>query len=362
MVKIPFSPPDIGIHEKNALLRVFDSNWISQGPETSKFEQEISDYIGCKHTIVVNNGTSALVSALLAHGISKGDEVIVPSFTFMATINSIIAVGAKPVLVDVDLKTWNLSVELAEEKISEKTRAIMPVDVAGMPIDIEKFRKFAKEHNLVLIEDAAEAIGAEFKQKKIGSFNHTTIFSFHMAKLITTIEGGCILTNDPVIAENCRQIRNHGMHGKYNYVTFGLNFRSTDLQSAIGRVQLTKLNRYIKKRNEIVSTYKDILSDLVVYQEIPDYVSTHPYMIFGVLVKKHRRNKINDKLNKLGIATRMWPPIYTSPYHNQIFNEKFTNADDIALRLINLPIGNGSSISDVQYVGNALKKIIKEEL
>jgi len=356
-MKVAWSPPDLKIEDENALIRVIRSGWLSDGKETESFEKEIAQYTGAKHVIVVNNGTSALIASLLAEGISKDDEVIVPSFTFIAPVNSILVIGAKPVLVDCDLETFNITLEKVKEKLTERTRAIIFVDVSGMANDIDLFRELAKEHNLVLIEDAAQAIGGEYKDRKIGSFGHTTIFSFHMAKPITTIEGGCVLTNNDNVARKIRMIKNHGMQAKYDYGFLGLNFKITDIQSALGRSQLKRLDYFIEKRNKLVEKYKKGLKNCR-FQEIPDYVTKHPYMLFGVLVDEDIRDDLNKYLNNNGIDTRIcWLPAHRQEYHKTIFsNENLPNSEKISSQIINLPIGNGLSDEEVDYVINTFNK------
>jgi len=348
--QVPWSPPDMGESEKKAAIEVINSGWITQGKITEALEKELAGKIGCKHCVVVNNGTSALITALLAHGIGPGDEVIVPALTFIATINSVIAVGAKPVLADSDIETFNTTPEIVKQRITEKTKAIMPVDVAGMPVDIDGFKKLAEENNLVLIEDAAEAIGAGYKGRNIGSFGHTSIFSFHMAKLCAGGEGGCISTDDDAFAEKCRMICNHGMKGRYEYLSFGLNFRITDIQSAIIREQLKKLDHYVKSRNGFADIYKKNLKNAV-FQKIPSYVDAHPWMIFGVLVDKDKRDAIIKKLNENGIGTRIcWPAPHKQGYHTGLFSGSYPNCEEISSRIINLPMGNALTVADIEYV------------
>lgn len=353
MRRVPWSPPALEKEEQEAAIRVIKSGWMTQGKETEAFEKEIAYYIETKHAIVVNNGTAALITSLIASGIGKDDEVIVPSLTFIASINAIMAVGAEPVLVDSDVNTFNITPEIVRDKITNKTKAIMAVDVAGMPVDLDSFQDLAKKRRLILIEDAAEAAGAEYKNKKVGSFNHLTILSFHMAKTLTTIEGGCILTNDDKLARVCRMVRNHGMQARYDYACFGLNFRITDVQSAIGRAQLRKLNYYLDKRNEFAERYKKSLQN-VKFQQIPNYVTKHPWMLFGVLVDKRIRNDLVRYLNKNGVDTRVcWLPTHKQVYHSKIFsNIALPNSEEIASKIINLPMGNGLIKEDVDYVIN----------
>lgn len=361
MRNIHWSYPDIGVEEKEAAKKVIDSGMLTQGKETESFERDIARYIGCKNAVVVNNGTSALITAMLAHGIGPGDEVIVPTFTFIASVNAVLAVGAKPVLVDCNPKTFNTTPELMKKYLTKKTKAIVPVDVAGMPVDIDAFAEFAKSNNLIMIEDAAEAIGAQYKKSKIGSFNHTAIFSFHMAKLATSVEGGCMVASDSEITRRCALIRNQGMQKKYYHECFGFNFRITDIQSAIGRVQLTKINKYIKWRNKLAAIYTEELGKNVEYQEIPDYATVHPRMIFGVLTNKKKRDYIRQYLKNNGIDTRVcWPPVHTQEYCRKIFHGNYPNSEHIASRIINLPIGNRISEGDVNHVVRTLKKALKK--
>jgi len=351
MKKIPWSSPEIGSEEQDAMINVIKSGWLTEGKETELFEKELADYFGAKHVVAVNNGTSALISAMIAEGVKAGDEVITPAFTFVATINSIISIGAKPVLIDCDADNFNITIDLVKEKINEKTKAIMLVDVAGLPCDLDAFEKLAKEYNLILIEDAAEAIGAEYKNKKVGGFNHTSIFSFHMAKDVTTIEGGCVCTNDGEINRKLRMIKNHGMQKRYDYGFFGLNLRTTDIQSALGRAQLKKINKFLETKNRLADKYKKGLKNCC-FQQIPDYATKHPYMLFGVLVDKNIRDSFIKHLNDNGVDTRIcWPSIFKQDYHSQIFSAGGSlNSEKIASEIINLPIGNGLSDEDADYV------------
>jgi perosamine synthetase len=358
--KINWSPPAIEQEEKQAAIKVINSGWMTQGKITEKLEKKICEYTNAKYAIVTNNGTSALICSLLAHGIGSGDEVIVPSFTFVATVNSILAVGAKPVLVDCDPYTFNTTVDLMNEKLSKKTKCIMPVDVAGMPIDINQFRKFAYSNNLVLIEDAAEGIGASYKNKILGSFGHTTIFSFHMAKVVAGIEGGCIVTNNKKIADLARLTRSHGSASQYNSKIFGLNFRISDVHSAIILEQLKKINQFLNHRQKIASIYKDELKNCS-FQEIPGYVTKHPYMLFSILFPSKTRDKINKYLNNNGIETRIcWPPIHSQKFHSTMFkNIKYRNSEKIFSSVINPPMGNSLTEKDALLISRLIKKAMK---
>lgn len=369
-MKVPWSIVDFGPQEKKAVYRVIKTGWLTQSRETELFEDELKKYLGASHAIVTNSGTSALIASLFVNGVSYGDEVIVPAYTFIATINSIIAVGAVPVLADCEYDTWNLSPKEAGKLITKKTKAIMPVDIAGMPIDVDGFRRLCKQYHLALIEDAAQAIGAQYNGQKTGSFGHTTVFSFHMAKVITTVEGGCVVTNDARIAESVRRIRNHGKsemyqsrkHGtEYHYDGFGLNLRTNDILSAIGRVQLRKINKFLAHRHKLANFYRKNLANLCEFQKIPDYVSVHPNMIFPILVNNKKRDLINRKLFESGVGTRItWLPANKQKWHRNNFKQaKLPNTLEIASRVIAIPIGNKIRLSQAKYVVDVLKKLLK---
>lgn len=355
-IKISWAEPSIEKEEHSAINDVLNSQWLTQGPITEKLERNICKFVGSKYAVVTNNGTSSLICSLLAHEIGPGDEVIVPSFTFVATVNSILAIGAKPILVDCNPKTFNTEINYVKKKITKKTKAIMPVDVSGMPIDVNAFQDLAKENNLLLIQDSAESIGAEYKNKKIGSFGHSTIFSFHMAKVVSGIEGGCIVTNDKNIANKTKLIRSHGDSSQYLHKMFGLNFRISDLHSAIILEQLKKINRFIRHREKLAKKYKDELNHFE-FQEIPNFVSRHPFMLFGLLTPKKHRNSLNQYLQKSGIETRIcWLPIHKQPYHSKIFNIKLKNSEEVYSKILNLPMGNGLTEKNCQIVIDTIKK------
>ena len=365
-MRINWSSPTIGEEEKKAVLRVMESGWLSQGPETKAFERELGAFVGNKYCIVVNNGTSALITALLVNGIGKGDEVIVPAHTFISPINAILAVGAKPVLVDVDPLTWNITPDISKKAVTKETKAILPVNIAGLPVDIYGFQDLAKKKKISLIIDSAESFGGEYNHRLLGDihFEHTSIFSFHIAKQLSTIEGGCIFTDNKEIYEKCRMIRDHGMNGRYNFAAFGLNFRITDIQSAIGREQLKKVPKALKHRAQCVALYKKYLDNQFDYQIIPNYVTKHPNLFFGILTKlfgtSENRNKLINRLNKAGVDTRLcWPYILSQPFHKTIFNGQYDVTKSLSERIITLPLSNSIPFEDIKTVCNIINEVSK---
>ncbi len=365
---IPWSEPDFGKEEKRAVNRVLSFGWLTQGKETELFEGELAKYTGAKHAIVVSNGTMALLAALLAYDIGPGDEVITPSFTFIATVNSILGVGAKPVLADCDLKTWNLSPAEAEKLITKRTKAVMPVHIAGMPVDIDGFKKLCRKYKIHLIEDGAEALGAGYKSKRVGGTGTTTIFSFHMAKLVTTVEGGCVVTDNNKLAERIKMIRNHGRkdlyqerrHGtEYSFEGFGLNMRMTDILATIGRVQLAKIDKTLRHRKKLVEIYKRELGNKYEFQEVPQYVTNHANMFFAVICAKNSRQKIQKRLLAKGVSTRVtFTPVHQQRWHKKLFPAaRFKNSEEIYSRILSLPLGNKISEAQVEEVLKILKRV-----
>jgi perosamine synthetase len=360
--KIPWSIPDISINEEEAVAQVMKSKWLGMGPKTKELEKNICDYTRARSCIVVNNGTSALITALIANGIGPGEKVLVPTYTFIATVNSVIAIGARPILVDCDPTTFNVSIESLVNTLNENpdSKCLIFVDVAGLPADIDQIREIAQKRNLVLIEDAAEAFGAEYEHKKIGSFDHTAIFSFHVAKQMTMVEGGAVVTGNLETAERCRLIRSHGEgKEKYIHIDIGLNFRPTDIQSALGITQLTKVEEYLSLRKKIADIYISNLENLVDFQRIPEYVTRHPWMLFMCLTKDNReRDALNKFINERGIDTRIpWPPAHIQPYHrSKLGPSNCPNAEKVYERVLSLPIGNAISEADAHIVVQEVKK------
>ncbi|HEX2908923.1 MAG TPA: DegT/DnrJ/EryC1/StrS family aminotransferase, partial [Phototrophicaceae bacterium] len=239
-MQIPIAKPFIGEEEKQAVVAVLSSGQLSQGPKVAEFEKAFAEKHNAKHAVANSNGTTALISAMMAHGIGPGDEVIIPSFSFFATASCVLCVGARPVFADIDPDTYNLSPAAAEAAITPRTKAIMPVHLYGQPADMPAFQALCQKHGLVLLEDAAQAHLARIGDQFPGSWG-TASFSFYPTKNMTTTEGGMILTNDDDIASRLRMIRHQGMNTQYYHEIVGYNFRMTDMEAAVGMVQLGRL-------------------------------------------------------------------------------------------------------------------------
>lgn len=347
------SDPDLGIDEKKAVIKILESNWPSQGKITEKFEELLSNYLN-SNCVVVNNGSSALMAILLAYDIKSGDIVVVPDFTFIATSSIPKILGAKILVADVNPVTLNVSLESIEKLVKENdVKFVFIVDIGGLPNDIDALRELSKKYNFILIEDAAQSFGSEYKKKKLGSFEHATAFSFQITKQITTVEGGCIASTDVSLIKKINQIKDYGRSKTEQYVhdIVGTNFRTTDLQSAIGIEQLKKVEAHIEQRNKIANEYKNKIKKLQ-FQEIPDYVTKHSFMLFfGISKNQSDRDKIINHLNKHGVdARKSWTPIHMQPCNSELSKSRCKNAEEIFDKALTLPIYNNMKIGDANTI------------
>lgn len=323
---IPLARPYFDKEEEIALSAVIRSKWVMQGRRVAEFEEKFADYIGSRYAIAVSSGTAALHLSLLAIGITEGDEVIVPSLSFIATANAIVYCGASPIFIDIDLRTYNISPEKIEGYISNaikkknsRVKAIMPVHQLGMPADMDNIMAIAKKYNLPVIEDAACALGSEYKGRKVGNIGEIGCFSFHPRKIITTGEGGMITTNNKEVAEKVRLLRNHGMTiptdkrrkasvKKEDYPVIGYNYRMTDLQGAIGVAQMKKLKHILNKRRIIAKRYDTLLEKIEWLERpyVPNYAATN-YQSYIIRLKEYNykiRDYLISRLNNAGISCK----------------------------------------------------------
>ena len=373
-MKIPITKPFFDQSEQKACFESIKYRWVSQGPKVEQFEKEVSGYAGAKYGIATTSCTTSLHVALLAMGIKPGDEVIVPSYSFIATANSVLYAGAKPVFAEINEKSYNIEPEKVEEKITEKTRMILPVHQVGLPAEMDKINDIAGKNNLLVLEDAACAIGSEYKGRKIGSIN-TTCFSFHPRKLITTGEGGMIVTDDKEVEELSRILRSHGasvsdlQRHKSDKVIFeeypylGYNYRMTDIQASIGIEQLKKLDLILKKRKELAVRYDDLLGSLssVVTPFVPDSCR-HTFQSYIARLDNASvsRDKLMQKLLEKGIATRRGiMAIHKEPYYVKRFGKiSLPVTEEAADSTIVLPLFPEMTEEQQDYVVSNLKEAL----
>ncbi len=308
---IPISVPLLGREEKEAILEVIDSKRLAQGPRVEAFEKAFAAYCGVKHAVATSSGTTALQTAVLAHGIGPGDEVITTPFTFIASANAVLFAGGKPVFVDINEHTYNIDPQLIEAAITPRTKAILPVHIFGNPCDMQAIMDIAARHGLVVIEDACQAHGAMVHGQKVGSFG-VGCFSFYPTKNITTAEGGMITTDDGELADRARLIRSHGQRQRYYHETIGYNFRMTEIQAAIGQVQLGKLEQFIQSRRANAQYLIQRLKDVIIPREAP--ACRHVYHQYVIRVPDGR-DRLAEQLRDRGIATGIYYPL---PVHKQV--------------------------------------------
>lgn len=345
------------------------------GPEIEKFEKMLAEYIGTKYAIAFNSGTSALHTALLAHDIKKGDEVIVPSFTFIATANAPLFVGAKPVFGDIEEKTFGLNPEDVKEKINNKTKAIIPIHYGGCPCKIRELKEIAEDHNLILIEDAAESFGAKVEMKKVGTFGDSTLLSFCANKVITTGEGGCIVTDSKDIYEKLKLIRSHGRLENRDYfssteymeyVTLGYNFRMSNITAALGIAQLKKIAKIIRMRRgkaEYMTKKLSNLKELITPKSPKNYF--HVYQMYTIMLKEGKkiRNSLMRYLAKEGIMTKVYfDPVHLTHFYKKKlgYECKLHVTEEIANRVLTLPLYPALTKAEINYITEKINTFFRE--
>lgn len=367
---IPVNEPLLDGNEKKYLMECIDTGWISsEGPFIKKFEELFAKRVNRNHGIAVSNGSVALDAAVLALGIGKDDEVIMPTFTIISCAAAIVRAGAIPVLVDADPVTWNMDVNQIESKITSKTRAIMVVHIYGLPVDMDPITEIAQKYGIKIIEDAAEMHGQTYKNKPCGSFGDISTFSFYPNKHITTGEGGMIVTDDPLLAERCRSLRNLCFKPEKRFVhdELGFNFRMTNLQAALGLAQLERLDEFVGKKRRMGEKYNLLLNDVKGIQ-LPlneaDY-ARNIYWVYAIVLKNEipfNAEEYMQKLGKVGVGTRpFFYPMHLQPVFKKMGlfkNEKYPVAENIAERGLYLPSGMSLKEEQINLVAERLKILI----
>ena len=353
---IPISKPLIGKEEIEAVIGVLESGQLAQGPRVLEFEEHFAAFCGVRHAIATSSGTTALVAALLAHGIGPGDEVITTPFTFVASANSILATGAKPVFADIDEGSYNIDPDLVAAKITSRTKAILPVHLYGYPCDMDAIMQIAESHGLAVIEDACQAHGAAIRGQKVGSFG-TGCFSFYPSKNMTTAEGGMITTDDAEIAERSRLIRNHGQSETYHHVAPGYNFRMTELQAALGLVQLDKLPDWTRKRIENASYLSERLSNVATPQVSEGYL--HVYHQYTVRLERDRAGAL-ERLAAAGIGARVYYPlpVHQQPFYRRLgFEDSLPVAERMSEQVLSLPVHPALTQEDLDRIASEVARL-----
>ncbi len=378
---LPFSQPAINQDDIDGVVEVLKSGWITTGPKTAAFEKAFLDYLGAKYAVSLTSATAGMHLALMALGLDPGDEVITPSMTWGSTVNLLILLGLKPVFADIDRGTLMVTPETVREVISGRTRAVIPVHFAGAPIDLDPFRALADERELILLEDAAHALGTRYREEAVGSTG-TAVFSFHPIKNITTGEGGMVVTDDQELAEKVRILKFHGLakdawqrysrNGKsqVEIIMPGFKYNLTDIQSSLGLTQLARVEELNRKRGELSALYDQHLAGIeeIAHIQSPPYPHRNSYHLYIVLLDIDRlaitRDQFLEELKKRNIGTGIhFRPIHTQEYYRTTGGYRrglLPETEWVGDRLFSLPLFPAMNEQDVMDVAEAIKDTVKE--
>ncbi|MFB3889893.1 MAG: DegT/DnrJ/EryC1/StrS family aminotransferase [Candidatus Bathyarchaeia archaeon] len=366
---IPINTPTIGKEEIEAVTKVMHSgiltNGLGTGPKVTEFETNFAKFTQTKHAIAVNTGTAALHTAIIAASIKPGDEVILPSFTFVATAEAVVIAGGKPVFADIDPATYNLSPEAAEKATTKNTKAIVPVDLYGLSADMKPIQENAEKHSAVVVEDAAQAHGSTYHGKPPGTFAQTACWSLYASKNITTGEGGMVTTNDDTVAETVKMARTHGEKAKYASSMLGYNYRMSEIQAAIGVAQLKKLPAFLEKRTKNAMHLSETLSKsdkLLLPSEPKD--GKHSWYLYTARLRngtEAERNRLLDELHKKGIGAEAYyvHPVHTMPFYAENFGKRrLPETEKAAKQVFSLPVHPGVTDEQVEFIGRTVLSLL----
>ena len=369
---IPLAKPNFGTTEKKLVNQCLDTGWISSiGSFVDQFSNQFAKTVKTKYALPVSNGTVALHLALIALGIKKGDEVIVPALTFVASANAITYIGAKPMFIDIEHDVFNLDISQIETRITKKTKAIMTVDLYGHPVDFDAIKMICKKYNLKFISDSAESLGSLYKNQPVGHQANMSIFSFFGNKIITTGEGGMLVTNSKKLYETSKLYRDQGKDTRvhpYYHPVIGYNYAMTNLQAAVGIGQLKSLKTFVKQKRNIAKAYQNLLKGIpgISFQQEADYAQSN-YWMFSILIDNNKFGRTRDQLiNYLGrknIETRpfFYPLPLLPPYKKQNKIKDFPVTKKIASIGINLPTFASLKKSEIEYIVNCIKDAQKNK-
>lgn len=378
---LPYGQQWLDEADIESVIQVLRSDFLTQGPAIQAFEQKVADYVGAKYGVAFTNGTAALHGACFAAGIGVGDEVITTPLTFLASSNCVLYQGGTPVFCDINLETYNIDPDELEGKITPNTKAIIAVDFAGQPAEMDRISEIARQHGLIVIEDAAHSLGADYDDRKVGTWADMTMFSFHPVKHVTTGEGGLIVTDNEEFYRKLIQFRSHGMTRNpdemtrndgpwyYEMQSLGYNYRMTDIQAALGVSQMDKLDRFVHRRREIIELYNRELADIpglvLPYQHPKANSSWHLYVVrFLPEFFERTRKEIFEKLRELNIGVNVhYIPVYLQPYYQQLGFAKglCPNAERYYETAITLPLFPKMTTEDVKDVVRAIRVAIDGE-
>ena len=366
---IPINLPEIGEEEIEAVVEVMKkgplTNALGAGPKVTQFEKNFAAFAGVKHAVAVNTGTAALHSAIVAAGVKQGDEVILPSFTFVATAEAVVMAGGKPVFADIDPDTYNIAPAEIKRNLTKETKAIVPVDLYGFSGDAKPIREIAAEHDLMVVEDAAQAHGATYQGKPAGTFADAACWSLYASKNMTTGEGGVVTTDSDEVDETLRLLRTHGEKAKYASLMLGYNYRMSEIQAAIGVVQLAKLGSFVAKRRANAQRLNEILAEsdmLQLPKETKD--RKHSWYLYTIRLKngdRAERDKILEGLRQKGIGAVAYyvHPVHMMPYYRETFGErKLPETEEAAQQVLSLPVHPGVTAKEVDYIGETLLDLL----
>lgn len=362
-MKIPLYQPDLSGNEKLYVNECLDTGWVSwRGRFVTQFEQHFADYVGVTHATAVCNGTAGLHLALAALGIGPGDEVIVPTLTYVASVNAIAYTGATPIFVDSLRDTWQMDPEDVERHLTPRTRAIMAVHLYGQSCDMTALCEIARRQRIFLVEDCAEAFGTLYRGRHVGTFGDVAMFSFFGNKTITTGEGGMVITNDKTLAERARHFRGQGLadHREYWHDVIGYNYRMTNVAAAIGLAQLERATEFIGAKRALAQRYRDLLEGLPVVFQAEHADTQHSHWMVSILVETpEHRDGLRRHLADAGVETRpLFYPVHTMPMYARHYR-RHAVAEELAWRGINLPSWPGMTAAQTEYVAERIREYFR---